>query len=61
MTNTDFLDHEHDEVLSSQAAAGDQKALGVLLQKHRERLKKMLVLKMPPQLLGRVDGSDIIQ
>ena len=58
ITNPDDSD---DETLSFMAASGDRDALDVLLSRNRNRLKTMVVLRMPPQLHHRVDGSDVIQ
>lgn len=50
-----------DEMLSSRFASGDHDALNVLLSRSRGRLKRMVLVRMPPQLQARVDASDIIQ
>ncbi|MEZ6139202.1 MAG: sigma-70 family RNA polymerase sigma factor [Zavarzinella sp.] len=43
------------------AAKGDQACLGELLNRDRDRLRKMIILRLDPALAGRVDPSDIIQ
>ncbi len=43
------------------AAQGDQADWGRLLEQHRERLRRMVALRMDPRLQGRIDASDIIQ
>jgi RNA polymerase sigma-70 factor (ECF subfamily) len=43
------------------AARGDRAAWGALLGQHRERLRRMVVLRMDRRLQGRVDPSDVIQ
>ena len=47
--------------LLEQAAQGDQRGLGTLLARHRERLERMVVLRMDRRLQGRIDASDVIQ
>jgi RNA polymerase sigma-70 factor (ECF subfamily) len=40
---------------------GDQAALSELLSQHRERLKRMVRLRLDRRLQGRVDESDVLQ
>jgi RNA polymerase sigma-70 factor (ECF subfamily) len=47
--------------LIEQAIRGDQRALGELLGRHRERLRRMVALRLDRRLQGRVDPSDVIQ
>jgi RNA polymerase sigma-70 factor, ECF subfamily len=47
--------------LLSRAAAGDQEAWGRLLARHRDRLRRMVALRLDQRLQGRVDASDVIQ
>ncbi len=47
--------------LIEQAARGDQPALSKLLGRHRERLRRMVALRLDRRLQGRIDPSDIIQ
>jgi RNA polymerase sigma-70 factor (ECF subfamily) len=47
--------------LLQRAAAGDQEAVRDLLDKHRERLKRMVHLRLSRRLQGRVDDSDVLQ
>ena len=47
--------------LVERAARGEQQAWGLLLARHRERLRRMVVLRLDPRLRGRVDPSDVIQ
>src|SRR4051812_6429550 len=47
--------------LLQRAAAGDQEALRDLLALHRERLKRMVHLRLSRRLQGRVDDSDVLQ
>ena len=43
------------------ASRGNQSAWFEILDRHRERLRRMVVLRMDRRLQGRVDASDIIQ
>jgi RNA polymerase sigma-70 factor (ECF subfamily) len=43
------------------AATGDSASLGLLLQRHEDRLRRMVAFRMDPRLQGRVDPSDVIQ
>ena len=47
--------------LLRRAAQGDQAAWGALLVRSRERLRRMVALRLDRRLQGRVDPSDIIQ
>jgi RNA polymerase sigma-70 factor (ECF subfamily) len=47
--------------LIEQAVRGDQRALGDLLRRHRERLRRMVALRLDRRLQGRVDPSDVLQ
>jgi RNA polymerase sigma-70 factor (ECF subfamily) len=41
--------------------AGDRNALADLFQRHRDRLRRMVELRMDARLHGRVDASDVLQ
>jgi RNA polymerase sigma-70 factor, ECF subfamily len=43
------------------AAAGDVEAIGKLLARHRDRLRRMIALRLDPRLTARVDASDVVQ
>jgi RNA polymerase sigma-70 factor (ECF subfamily) len=43
------------------AASGDQEALRALFDAHRDRLKRMIHLRLSRRLAGRVDDSDVLQ
>ena len=47
--------------LLEQAARGDPRALGTLLTRHGDRLRRMVALRMDRRLQGRIDPSDVIQ
>jgi len=55
-TATPDTDH-----LLRQAAAGDDTARGRLLDRHRDRLKRMVAVRADPRLAARVDPSDVVQ
>src|SRR5438309_4387600 len=47
--------------LIDRAIQGDQGAWGELLARHRDRLRRMVALRLDRRLQGRVDASDVIQ
>ena len=47
--------------LLQQAGQGDVEGLGTLLARHRERLRRMIALRLDRRLQGRIDPSDVIQ
>ncbi|HLJ91700.1 MAG TPA: sigma-70 family RNA polymerase sigma factor [Gemmataceae bacterium] len=49
------------ERLLRAAAKGDKEQWGALLARHRERLRRMVALRMDHRLQGRIDASDVIQ
>ena len=49
------------EELLEKSQAGDQSAAGVLLEMHRERLRRMVQYRMQASVAARVDASDIVQ
>lgn len=51
---------ETDELLL-RAAQGDQRGWGILLERHRARLRRMIALRLDRRLQGRIDASDVIQ
>jgi RNA polymerase sigma-70 factor (ECF subfamily) len=50
----------NDELLGA-ARQGDEAALAVLLDRHRDRLERMVRLRMDPRLQGRIDPTAVIQ
>jgi RNA polymerase sigma-70 factor (ECF subfamily) len=50
-----------DSDLIARAAAGDQEALRQLFSRYRDRLKRMVHLRLSRRLSGRVDDSDVVQ
>jgi RNA polymerase sigma-70 factor (ECF subfamily) len=49
------------DILLEKAAKGDGQVLGTLLAGHRNRLKRMVALRLDHRLQGRIDPSDVIQ
>ena len=49
------------ERLLRRASQGDQSALGVLLERPRARLRRIVALRLDRRLQGRIDPSDVIQ
>lgn len=47
--------------LLQKAAAGDEQAARELFLRHRDRLKRMVHLRLSRRLQGRVDDSDVLQ
>ena len=54
--------HEPDTgELIRRAAGGDREAVDRLLARHRDRLRRMVAIRMDKRLAARVDPSDIVQ
>ena len=53
--------HEEAEQLIGRARMGDQVALAEVLEQYRDRLRRMVVVRMDPRVRGRFDASDVIQ
>jgi RNA polymerase sigma-70 factor (ECF subfamily) len=47
--------------LLERAGRGDQDALGELFSRHRERLRRMVQVRLDRRLRGRIDASDVLQ
>src|SRR5438128_8289603 len=43
------------------AMAGDQQALAALFARYRDRLRKMVRLRLDRRMAGRIDASDVLQ
>jgi RNA polymerase sigma-70 factor, ECF subfamily len=48
-------------MLLRSAAAGDQRAWGEVLTRHRDRLRRMVAFRLDQRLQGRIDPSDVMQ
>jgi RNA polymerase sigma-70 factor (ECF subfamily) len=53
-------DFDTDQLLQS-AASGDDEAAAELLQRHRQRLRSLVRIRLDSRLAGRVDPSDVVQ
>jgi RNA polymerase sigma-70 factor (ECF subfamily) len=49
------------DTLLQRARAGESAALGEIFARHRERLRRMVQLRLDWRLQGRIDASDVIQ
>lgn len=54
-------DFEPTPDLLQRAGQGDPRALGELFSQHRERLRRMVQLRLDRRLQGRIDPSDVLQ
>jgi RNA polymerase sigma-70 factor (ECF subfamily) len=54
-------DSDENAALVEKAVAGDQAAFRELFEQYRERLKRMVRLRLSRRLQGRVDDSDVLQ
>ena len=52
---------ENTEQLLAHVRAGESDAVGKLLDRHREAVRRMIDLRMEPVLKRRVDASDLVQ
>jgi RNA polymerase sigma-70 factor (ECF subfamily) len=51
---------ETDQLLQ-RLSQGDRQEWGALLERHRQRLRRMVALRLDQRLQGRIDASDVIQ
>ena len=56
-----FREEPETAKLLDDAARGDSSAVGRLLEQHRERLTRMVRLRLDPRARGRVGASDVLQ
>jgi RNA polymerase sigma-70 factor (ECF subfamily) len=52
--------HETEELIQ-RVAAGDERAASQLLALHRQRLRRMVAIRLDEQILARLDPSDVVQ
>ncbi len=57
----EILDEGGEHELLDRAAQGDVVAVEQLLAMHRDRLKRMISLRLDPRVAVRADGSDVLQ
>lgn len=60
MTNEENMPEDDLELIRRGIQSGEAK-LGQVLAKHRDRLKRLIELRLDPRVKGRVDSSDVIQ
>jgi hypothetical protein len=61
IASTSPADPDETNLILSDAARGDQAALRSLLERHRERLRRMVALRLDPRVAARVDVSDVVR
>ena len=49
------------ERLLEQVDRGDPSATGELMQRHRDRLRRMVAFRLDARVSARVDASDVVQ
>lgn len=52
---------EQTQTLLANAKQGDEAAVGALLERHRESLRRLVRLRLDRRLAARVDASDVVQ
>jgi RNA polymerase sigma-70 factor, ECF subfamily len=55
------LADDKNEVLIARALTGDEPALAALFDGYRDRLRRMIRLRLDRRLSGRIDSSDVLQ
>ncbi len=61
MSEPGAIGSDEEAELLQRAVAGDQQALHALFSHHRDRLKRMVHLRLSRRLAGRIDDSDVVQ
>ena len=61
MDSAKTTDTRTNEELLDAARKGDEAALAVLVERHRDLLERTVLLRMDRRLQGRVDPADIVQ
>ncbi|MEM0924472.1 MAG: sigma-70 family RNA polymerase sigma factor, partial [Planctomycetota bacterium] len=54
-------DESDEEQLITRASAGDERALTQLFDRHRNRLRRVIALRLDSRVQARVDASDVLQ
>ena len=49
------------DTLLAHATSGDEQALAELFSRYRDRMKRMVKLRLDRRLSGRIDPSDVVQ
>jgi RNA polymerase sigma-70 factor (ECF subfamily) len=55
------VDRPSEDQLIERAATGDESAVTALFEQHRDRLLKMVSVRMDPRVVSRIDASDVVQ
>src|SRR3954468_18553577 len=61
MTSQPPIEPDETDLILRDAARGDQAAVRSLLERHRERLRRMVALRLDSRVAARVDPSDGVQ
>ena len=61
MAWTPPTDSDETDRLLREVARGDQAALRSLLERHRERLRRMVALRLDSRLTARLDAPDVVK
>jgi RNA polymerase sigma-70 factor, ECF subfamily len=61
MTNTSPTTNSEIDDLLRDAAQGDETAVRCLLERHRDRLRRMIAARLDRRLAARLDPSDVVQ
>jgi RNA polymerase sigma-70 factor, ECF subfamily len=61
MASTMTRDSSETNRLLELAASGDNASWGNVLQRHADKLRRMIGFRMDPRLQGRIDPSDVVQ
>jgi RNA polymerase sigma-70 factor (ECF subfamily) len=61
MGSSDASDSGATSELIARAVGGEAAVLGELLERHRDRLRRMVTVRLDPRLRGRIDASDVLQ
>jgi RNA polymerase sigma-70 factor (ECF subfamily) len=56
-----MTDTEDTDVLVQRVADGDETAVSELLDRHRQRLRRMVAIRLDDRVSARVDPSDVVQ
>jgi RNA polymerase sigma-70 factor (ECF subfamily) len=55
------IEPDETDLILRDAARGDQAAVRCLLERHRQRLRRMVALRLDSRVAARVDASDVVQ
>jgi RNA polymerase sigma-70 factor (ECF subfamily) len=61
MNQSIWPDGEHTQELLADAKQGDEQAIDLLLDRHRDSLRKMIGMRLDQKIMRRVDVSDVVQ